>query len=246
MNEDGEFEEEEDVDIEVREEEPPFLAGQTKQSLELSPIRIVKAPDGSLNRAAMSGESLAKERRELRQQEAQDQAAKRAAEVDLSSQWNDPMAAPDQRKFAGELRSARPPPSNEPTPIWKRIAMGQEKTVAEQRASMSIKEQRESLPIFKFRKQLVEAIRDNQLLIVIGETGSGTISSSPYKTFLRLTSYFRQDNTIDSVSRRKWLRERTYDWMHSTEACCCNECCKTRCRRSWLQARRRSWLHDSI
>ena len=178
VNEDGEFEEEEDVDIEVREEEPPFLAGQTKQSLELSPIRIVKAPDGSLNRAAMAGESLVKERRDLRQQEAQDQAARRAAEVDLSSQWNDPMAAPDKRTFASELRSARAPPSNEPTPIWKRIAMGQEKTVAEQRASMSIKEQREGLPIFKFRKQLLEAIRDNQILVVIGETGSGMVSSS--------------------------------------------------------------------
>jgi ATP-dependent RNA helicase DHX8/PRP22 len=32
---DGELELEEDVDIEVREEEPPFLIGQTKQSLEL-------------------------------------------------------------------------------------------------------------------------------------------------------------------------------------------------------------------
>jgi ATP-dependent RNA helicase DHX8/PRP22 len=246
VNEDGEFEEEEDVDIEVREDEPPFLAGQTKQSLELSPIRIVKAPDGSLNRAAISGESLAKERRELRQQEAQDQAAKRAAEVDLSSQWNDPMAAPDQRKFAGELRSARAPPSNEPTPIWKRIAMGQEKTVAEQRASMSIKEQRESLPIFKFRKQLLEAIKDNQILLVIGETGSGTMSSSPQQHSFQLTSYFRQDNTIDPIPSGKWLRERTDNWMHPTKARCCHECCKTSCRRSWLQAWSRSWLHDSI
>ncbi|KAJ5690010.1 hypothetical protein N7462_004402 [Penicillium macrosclerotiorum] len=96
----GAFEEEEDVDIEVRDEEPPFLAGQTKQSLELSPIRVVKAPDGSMNRAAMSGTNLAKERRELKQQEAQDKAAERAAEVDLNAQWQDPMVAPEDRKFA--------------------------------------------------------------------------------------------------------------------------------------------------
>ena len=37
----------------------------------------------------------------------------------------------------------------------------------------SIKEQRESLPIFVFRDQLVEAITNNQYLVVIGETGSG-------------------------------------------------------------------------
>ena len=37
---------EEDVDIEVNEREPAFLAGQTKITLELSPVKIVKAPDG--------------------------------------------------------------------------------------------------------------------------------------------------------------------------------------------------------
>src|SRR5438045_4339247 len=107
----GEMELEEDIDIEIREEEPPFLTGQTKQSLELSPIRVVKAPDGSLNRAAMAGTALAKDRRELKQQEAQDKAAAEQAQVDLSSQWNDPMAGPDQRKFASDLRSAKANPS---------------------------------------------------------------------------------------------------------------------------------------
>ncbi|CRK45413.1 hypothetical protein BN1723_019729, partial [Verticillium longisporum] len=102
---DGEMELEEEVDIEVREEEPPFLAGQTKQSLELSPIRVVKAPDGSMNRAAMSGTALAKERKELKQQEAE-AAAQEENKVDLSTQWNDPMADPDKRKFASDMRNA--------------------------------------------------------------------------------------------------------------------------------------------
>lgn len=87
-------EDELDIDIEVREEEPPFLAGQTKQSLELSPIRVVKAPDGSLNRAAMSGTTLAKERRELRDAEAKERAAEQAGQADLSASWQDPMANP--------------------------------------------------------------------------------------------------------------------------------------------------------
>ena len=59
-----------ELDIEIRKEEPPFLAGRTKRTLDLSPVKIVKAPDGSLNRAALAGASLATERRELRQQEA--------------------------------------------------------------------------------------------------------------------------------------------------------------------------------
>ena len=40
----------------------------------------------------------------------------------------------------------------------------------------SIKEQRESLPIFQLRDTLVNMIKDNQVLIVVGETGSGKSS----------------------------------------------------------------------
>jgi ATP-dependent RNA helicase DHX8/PRP22 len=172
LNGEGEMELEEDVDIEIRDEEPPFLAGQTKQSLELSPIRVVKAPDGSLNRAAMAGTTLAKDRRELRQQEAQDQAAEEGAKVDLSAQWNDPMAAPDQRKFASDLRSTKQTSSAEVVPEWKRVTQSKEVSLG-RRTNMTIKEQRESLPVYRFRSELIKAVHDNPLLIVVGETGSG-------------------------------------------------------------------------
>ncbi|EGO59232.1 hypothetical protein NEUTE1DRAFT_128675 [Neurospora tetrasperma FGSC 2508] len=153
----GQMELEEDVDIEVRDEEPPFLAGQTKQSLELSPIRVVKAPDGSLNRAAMAGTNLAKERKELRQQETE---AKKAEEkkVDLSSQWQDPMANPETRKFASDLRknAQAAPAAPDAVPEWKRAVAPKEVSLG-RRTNMSIKEQRESLPVFAFREQLITA-----------------------------------------------------------------------------------------
>ena len=178
------MEEEEDVDVEIRGDEPPFLGGQTKQSLELSPIRVVKAPDGSLNRAAISGDALARERRELRQQEAQDKAKERASQVDLSSQWQDPMVAPDQRKFAAELRNARTNKPNEPIPEWKQITQGKAQSYGK-RTSMTIREQRENLPVFRFRQQLLDAVRGNQLLIVVGDTGSGKTT--------QLTQYLAED-----------------------------------------------------
>jgi ATP-dependent RNA helicase DHX8/PRP22 len=171
INGEGGFEEEEDVDIEVCEEEPPFLAGQTKQSLELSPIRVVKAPDGSLNRAAMAGDTLAKERRDLRQSEAQEKAATEAAQVDLSSQWNDPMA--QQKQFASDLRNTRTNQPSEAMPEWKKISSGSRDVNMGKRTDMSIKDQRESLPVYKFRKQLLEAVAAHQILIVVGDTGSG-------------------------------------------------------------------------
>ncbi|KAL2006291.1 hypothetical protein VTN00DRAFT_9945 [Thermoascus crustaceus] len=180
----GDFEQEEDIDIEVRDEEPPFLAGQTKQSLELSPIRVVKAPDGSLNRAAMAGTNLAKERRELRQQEAQDKAAERAAEIDLNAQWQDPMVAPEQRKFAADLRAAQLTKPDDSIPEWKRATQPKNQSYGK-RTDMTIKQQRESLPVFKFRKQLIDAVREHQLLIVVGDTGSGKTT--------QLTQYLAED-----------------------------------------------------
>lgn len=166
----GQMELEEDVDIEIRDEEPPFLAGQTKQSLELSPIRIVKAPDGSLNRAAMSGTNLAKERKEMRQQEAA--AKEEDSKVDLSTQWQDPMADPDKRKFASDMRQANMRQKTDAAPDWRKAIAPKDASMGK-RSNLSIKQQRESLPVFNFRSQLIQAIKDNQIMIVVGETGSG-------------------------------------------------------------------------
>ena len=53
----------EETEIELNENEPIFLRGQTKNSVAMSPIKIVKNPDGSMQRAAMTQSALSKERR---------------------------------------------------------------------------------------------------------------------------------------------------------------------------------------
>ncbi len=53
-NDDFDMENEEAPEIELNDDEPPFLEGQTtKAGLCLSPIKISQNPDGSLQRAAM-------------------------------------------------------------------------------------------------------------------------------------------------------------------------------------------------
>jgi ATP-dependent RNA helicase DHX8/PRP22 len=43
------------LEIELNEKEPPFLKGQTsKGGMNLSPIRVVKNPDGTLQREALN------------------------------------------------------------------------------------------------------------------------------------------------------------------------------------------------
>ncbi|KAI4526136.1 P-loop containing nucleoside triphosphate hydrolase protein [Schizophyllum commune Loenen D] len=161
---------EEELDIEIKEEEPPFLAGQTKRTLDLSPVKIVKAPDGSLNRAALAGASLAKERRELRQQEANEAADSQAR--DFSTSWLDPMAKEGDRQFAQDLRGNLKGQKASEAPRWKEQTFNKATTFGEI-TSLSIQDQRRSLPIYKLRDPLLKAIDEHQVLIVVGDTGSG-------------------------------------------------------------------------
>ncbi|XP_058477789.1 ATP-dependent RNA helicase DHX8-like [Solea solea] len=162
-------EEDEDVEIDLVEEEPPFLQGQTKWTLNLSPVKIVKNPDGSLSQAAMMQSALSKERREVKQ-------AVRAAEMDsiptgLHKNWIDPMPDYEGRQIAANMRGIGAMPVD--LPAWKRYALGGNQVSYGKKTELSILQQRESLPIFKLKEQLVQAVHDNQILIVVGETGSG-------------------------------------------------------------------------
>lgn len=148
---------EQELDVEVREDEPPFLAGQTKKTLELSPVKIVKAPDGSLNRAALAGASLAKERRELRQQETNEQADSEAR--DFSSPWLDPMAKEGDRVFAQDMRGHLKGQKAGEVPGWKQDTFNKATTFGEI-TTLSIQDQRRRLPIFKLRDPLLKAIEE--------------------------------------------------------------------------------------
>uniref|UniRef100_A0A3Q4A9W4 RNA helicase n=1 Tax=Mola mola TaxID=94237 RepID=A0A3Q4A9W4_MOLML len=158
----------EELEIELVEEEPPFLSGQTKCA-NMSPVRIVKNPDGSLSQAAMMQSALTKERRELKQ-------AARAAEMDciptgLHQHWIDPMPDYEGRQIAANMRGIGAMPVN--LPEWKIKAFGGNQVSYGKKTELSIVQQRETLPIFKLKEQLVQAVHDNQILIVVGETGSG-------------------------------------------------------------------------
>jgi ATP-dependent RNA helicase DHX8/PRP22 len=148
---------EEELDVEVREDEPSFLKGQTKRTLDLSPVKIIKAPDGSLNRAALAGASLAKERRELRQQEANEEADSEAR--DFSAPWLDPMAKETDKIFAQDIRGTLKGQRAGEVPKWKEQTFNKATTYGEI-TSLSIQDQRKSLPIYKLREPLLQAIAE--------------------------------------------------------------------------------------
>ena len=159
---------EEELEIEMNEDEPAFLQGQTRYSVDMSPVKIFKNPEGSLSRAAALQSALIKERREVREQ--QQRTMLDSIPKDLNRPWEDPMPETGERHLAQELRGVGL--SAYDMPEWKKDAFGKALTFG-QRSKLSIQEQRQSLPIYKLKKELIQAIHENQVLVVIGETGSG-------------------------------------------------------------------------
>ncbi|KAK4391805.1 putative pre-splicing factor ATP-dependent RNA helicase DEAH5 [Sesamum angolense] len=159
---------EEELEIELNEDEPAFLQGQSRCSVDMSPVKIFKNPEGSLSRAAALQSALIKERREVREQ--QQRTMLDSIPKDLNRPWEDPMPETGERHLAQELRGVGL--SAYDMPEWKKDAYGKALTFG-QRSKLSIQEQRQSLPIYKLKNELVQAVHDNQVLVVIGETGSG-------------------------------------------------------------------------
>ncbi len=200
------------LDVEVALEEPAFLQVSNNQHqsssasvsasaavsnhlplpalLTVAPPKIVQNPDGSMQRAAMNQSTLAKERREIRLM--QEQQLIDSIPKDIEKSWLDPMADVSERRLATEVRGI----TNVLTQPdeWKQKAFGNNVSYGfVQRGS--IKEQRESLPIFGLKDALLKMFQENQVLIVIGETGSGKTT--------QMTQYFYEALSQNAETRNK-------------------------------------------
>ncbi|KAI9911940.1 hypothetical protein PsorP6_009007 [Peronosclerospora sorghi] len=127
---------EEDFEVERIEEEPI--------SREMPPVKIVKNPDASMQRAAMTQSHLAKERRELRRTQANQLID--SIPKDLNRPWENPMPEAGERHFAQELRGINMSSTFE-LPEWKQKSVGKNLSYGIV-SNNSILEQRESLPVF--------------------------------------------------------------------------------------------------
>lgn len=177
----------EDVEVEMAEQGAPFLRSHSGfNPADLEPVRIVKNPDGSLSKAAMMRAALAKESREIRQQQQREDEATSSSR--LGQKLYDPLAEDDDyipmstHKRLQEL------------PEWKQVI---NKNSYGKKTQQSVMDQRKSLPIYTFKEELLESIKDNKILIVIGETGSGKTT--------QMTQYLAE--ATDHKGRKLYVRD---------------------------------------
>ncbi|QEU61742.1 Prp22 [Kluyveromyces lactis] len=154
--------EEEELEVEINvDDEPKFLKGQVKPDRKYELPSITKVPKGSLNRSAMIGSYTMKEHRE--------EKFKRKKEVKKQLNKSKQLADPTSGKV---LSNSEFDARQLVATAWERSRM-KERVSYGKRTSLPIKEQRERLPVYRMRQQLIDAVIENQFLVIVGETGSG-------------------------------------------------------------------------
>ena len=137
----------------MNEDEPAFLQGQSRysSSMDMSPVRICKNPEGSLSCAAKLQSALTKKHREVSEQ--QQRTMLDSIPKDLNHPWKDPMPKSGERHLAHELRGVGLSSAYD-TPEWKKDAYGHGQSLSfRQRSKSSIQEKRQSLPIYKLKRR---------------------------------------------------------------------------------------------
>lgn len=184
---DDEDDDVEDVEVEMAEIGAPFLkTHDIYKSVDMEPVRIVKNPDGSLSKAAMMRSALAKESREQRQIQQREEEAVNSTRIGPS--LYDPLADRDDYAPISAYKRLQDMPE------WKQAV---NKNSYGKKTDKSIIEQRESLPIYKLKQELMDSIKSNQILVVIGETGSGKTT--------QLTQYLAE--ATDSRGQKRYIRK---------------------------------------
>ncbi|CAH8553351.1 Pre-mRNA-splicing factor ATP-dependent RNA helicase PRP16 [Schistosoma haematobium] len=179
------FEQDEDFDEEgearvhllVRNILPPFLDGRIVFTRQPEPIIPVKDPESIMAKVAQKGSAIVKYFREQKER-------KRAQK----KEWQ--LAG----TRIGEVMGIKPPEEQD---NWTEKSHRDAQTFADKVGDMkseavsefatrkTIVEQRQYLPVFSVRTSLLRMIKEHQIVVIVGETGSGKTT--------QLTQYLHED-----------------------------------------------------
>ncbi|EGS23320.1 pre-mRNA splicing factor ATP-dependent RNA helicase prp16-like protein [Thermochaetoides thermophila DSM 1495] len=159
------------VHLLVHDLRPPFLDGRTIFTKQVDPVPAVRDPTSDMAVFSRKGSRVVRERRQQRERQRQAQAATNVAGTALGNLMG---VKEDDTDSAVPIASedASKAQSSSGTSKFS-DAIKKQEGASNFSQSKTLKEQREFLPAFAVREDLLRVIRDNQVVIVIGETGSG-------------------------------------------------------------------------
>lgn len=172
---------------------PPFLDGKTIFTKQLEPVPAVRDFQSDMAVFSRKGSKVVRERRQQRERQRAAKDATNAAGTTLGNLMgvrgdnDDDSALPiageeDAKKKTAASNGGEATTTNAPSNPDAAGEKGSNKFAEHMKKnegastfsqSKSLREQREYLPAFAVREDLMRVIRDNQVIIVVGETGSG-------------------------------------------------------------------------
>ena len=183
-----EFDEDSDVRVLllVNDITPPFLDGRIVYTTQQKMVQVVKDPTSDIAVLARKGSALLREVRDQRdrmkmQSKFWELAGSKMGDIvgvkkDENEENDEEESLPKDAEGNVDFRAGS-----------KYASHMQEKSdaVSAFAKSKSIKEQREFLPIFQCRDELMRVIRENNVVVIVGETGSGKTT--------QLTQYLHEE-----------------------------------------------------
>ncbi len=164
----------------VHDLKPPFLDGRTVFTKQLEPVPAVKDYQSDMAVFSRKGSRVVMERRQQRERQRQAQGATNLAGTTLGNVMG---VKEDEGDSALPIAAEEDGPKGGGNKFSEHMKKNDGASSFSQ--SKTLKEQREFLPAFAVREDLLRVIRDNQVVIVVGETGSGKTT--------QLTQFLHED-----------------------------------------------------
>ena len=127
------------------------------------------------------------------------------------------MSEDSNRMFARDLKGDLKGQKSKEIPQWKEVAFNKATTYGEI-AKLSIQDQRKSLPIYKLRDPLLQAIADVRPFCAF-HNFSAHVCSTASGAGRRWRHWLGQDNTDGAVPRGIRLRRTRSYRLHPTSSC---------------------------
>ncbi|KAK9104172.1 hypothetical protein Scep_021016 [Stephania cephalantha] len=181
-----EFEDEEEkkVILIVHDTKPPFLDGRVVFTKQAEPVMPVKDPTSDMAIISRKGSALV---REIHEKQSQNKSRQRFWEL-AGSKLGDILGV---EKTAEQIDADTAVVGDEGEVDFKEDARFSKhmkekgEAVSDFAKTKTLSQQRQYLPIYSVRDELLQVIRENQVIVVVGETGSGKTT--------QLTQYLHED-----------------------------------------------------
>lgn len=177
-------EDEDRVVLMIHDIKPPFLDGRITFTTQAEAVQIVRDPNSDFAKLSKKGSNILKH---IRERNDKTKMRERFWELAGSKMGN--LMKIDQKKTREEeqkLSGMKDEVEEDKTVIkddgevdykgsnqYAKAMAGSDKAVSHFTKTKTLQEQRECLPIYTIKEELMTVIRDNKIIIVVGETGSG-------------------------------------------------------------------------